>query len=404
MTAVQPVPRRRRRSGRRDFGSVKSHGTASDPRFSVTWWEGGRQRRKRGFENRGDAEKFLAKVRVELDNGTREAGAPVTPLEVTVATAIEGYEKYRREKGNKEHALAATTCRLGTFFTDGEVLLVDLTPAKCATYYEALRTRRQPGRLKACLKAAAKRKEPSWPADHEVGVPGCRCRPYATDTHRNTLAEAKSLLKWAVQVKRWLQRNPLEGIEGKGKRRHGKPQLRIDEARRWTARAVELADKGESGAVAAMMALLLGMRASEIVSRVVRDLDDEGRLLWIPDSKTEAGRRTLRVPDLLQPHLRALAEGKAGGAPIFGLHWRDWPREWVERICKLAGVPKVSAHSMRGLHSTLAMEAGVTGAVVAASLGHESVATTTQSYAKPEAVAAAQQRRALTVLEGGRTV
>lgn len=66
-----------------------------------------------------------------------------------------------------------------------------------------------------------------------------------------------------------------------------------------------------------------------------------------------------------------------------------------------AGVPVVSAHSMRGLHSTLAMEAGVTGAVVAASLGHESVTTTTQSYAKAEAVTAAQQQRALTVLRGG---
>lgn len=38
---------------------------------------------------------------------------------------------------------------------------------------------------------------------------------------------------------------------------------------------------------------------------------------------------------------------------------------------QLAKVPKVTAHGMRGLHSTLAMEAGVTGAVVAASLGHE---------------------------------
>jgi hypothetical protein len=90
-------------------------------------------------------------------------------------------------------------------------------------------------------------------------------------------------------------------------------------------------------------------------------------------------------------------------ALVFGQHWRDWPREWVERICAAAGVPKVSAHSMRGLHSTLATEAGVTGAVVAASLGHESVSTTTQSYAKPEAVATARQERALTVLAGGRS-
>jgi integrase len=191
-------------------------------------------------------------------------------------------------------------------------------------------------------------------------------------------------------------------VAAKGKRRHGKPQLRIDEARRWMAKATELADAGETGAVAALMALLLGMRASEIVSRVVRDLDDDGRLLWIPETKTEAGRRTLRVPEVLRPYLRALAEGKERSARLFGGHWRDWPREWVERICAAAGVPKVSAHSMRGRHSTLAMEAGVTGAVVAASLGHENVSTTIRSYAKPEGVAAARQERALTVLAGGR--
>jgi integrase len=142
-------------------------------------------------------------------------------------------------------------------------------------------------------------------------------------------------------------------------------------------------------------------RASEIVSRVARDLDDDGRLLWIPDSKTEAGKRTLRVPDLLREYLRRLAEGQEPEALLFGVHWRDWPRECVQRICELAKVPKVTAHGMRGLHSTLAMEAGVTGHVVAASLGHESVSTTVQSYAKPEAVAGAQQRRALRVLSGG---
>lgn len=86
-----------------------------------------------------------------------------------------------------------------------------------------------------------------------------------------------------------------------GKRRHGKAQLSIDEARRW---ALEFADQGEAGAVAAMMALVMGMRPSEIVSRVVRDLDYDGRLLWIPETKTEAGRRTLPVPEFLGPYLR----------------------------------------------------------------------------------------------------
>jgi integrase len=55
-----------------------------------------------------------------------------------------------------------------------------------------------------------------------------------------------------------------------------------------------------------------------------------------------------------------------------------------------------------GLHSTLAVENGVSAHVVAASLGHESSATTMQSYVRPGAAAGARQRRVMTVLKGGR--
>jgi len=89
-------------------------------------------------------------------------------------------------------------------------------------------------------------------------------------------------------------------------------------------------------------------------------------------------------------------------AALFGEHWRDWPRKWVQRICKGAGVPKVSAHGMRGLHGTLAVDRGITSHAVASALGHESFKTTAAHYAKREAVAGAQQKRALAVLTGGR--
>jgi len=58
-----------------------------------------------------------------------------------------------------------------------------------------------------------------------------------------------------------------------------KAQLRIDEARKWSKQAVKLAKSGDEGAVATLMSLLMGMRASEIVSRVVRDLDDDAAAL-----------------------------------------------------------------------------------------------------------------------------
>jgi integrase len=367
------MPRRaEKRQGRRDFGSIISHGTPTAPSFSAVWLEGGRKRRKRGFTTRTDAESHLARVRVELDDGTRRPGDPIMTPGVTVKQAIEAYGKYLDEKGLKAGPTAERLRRLRTFFVDETVLLSELTTSACVTFYDALRTR----------------------VSEKTG------RQYSVDTHRNTLAEARMLAKWAVK-KRWLRSSPVDDIEGKGKRRHGKAQLRIDEARNWMAKAAELADAGEGGAVAAMMTLLLGMRASEIVSRVVRDLDDDGRLLWIPDAKTEAGKRTLRVPDMLRPYLQRLVDGRKPEELIFGVHWRDWPREWVQAICEKAAVPLVCAHSMRGLHSTLAMDAGVTGHVVAASLGHESVSTTVQSYAQPQAVEGARQRRALRVLAGG---
>ena len=180
----------------------------------------------------------------------------------------------------------------------------------------------------------------------------------------------------------------------------GKPSSAIDEARRWQVKALEFADRGDEGAVAAMMSLVMGMRASEIVSRVVRDLDDEGRLLWIPETKTEAGKRTLPVPEFLQPYLRDIIKGKKPTDLLFGRHWRDWPREWVQRICKVAKVPQVTAHGMRGLHGTLAVERGATTHVVAQALGHESETTSRESYISREAITGADQRRVLGVLAG----
>jgi hypothetical protein len=56
----------------------------------------------------------------------------------------------------------------------------------------------------------------------------------------------------------------------------------------------------------------------------------------------------------------------------------------------------------RGLHGTLAVDSGITSHAVASALGHESCKTTAESYAKREAVAGAQQKRALAVLTGGR--
>lgn len=156
--------------------------------------------------------------------------------------------------------------------------------------------------------------------------------------------------------------------------------------------------------VAVLMGLLMGMRAGEIVSRTVRDLDDGGRLLWIPDAKTPAGKRTIEVPDELQGYLLARTEGKRGDALIFpakrnGKHWRDWVAEEARRLCKLADVQEVCAHSLRGFVATVAVQACGAAHLVTVTLGHVDISTTLQSYALPGSAQQAQQRRAIEVLD-----
>jgi len=50
----------------------------------------------------------------------------------------------------------------------------------------------------------------------------------------------------------------------------------------------------------------------------VLDVDDQGRLLWVADSKTKAGKRTLETPTPLKPFLVSLCRGKNAEDLIFG--------------------------------------------------------------------------------------
>jgi integrase len=291
---------------------------------------------------------------------------------LSVGEAIELYAQHLKERGNKPASYEGTPLRLRCFFAKAlNTPLRSLNPARCAALYREVATKPSP--------RSGKMLSPT--------------------THHAYLADARSLCRWAVKVGH-IRKSPLDDVQSIGRKRRGKPQLRIDEARRWLARAHELAGQGEAGAVAAMMTLLMGLRAGEVISRVVRDLDDGGRLLWIPDAKTEAGRRTVKVPAELQPYLRALTRDKLPLALLFGQHWRDWPRLWVERICKDAAVPRVCAHSMRGLHATLAIQAGASPDIVARSLGHESAAMTLGAYAAPGSAEAASAERVQALLSG----
>lgn len=192
-----------------------------------------------------------------------------------------------------------------------------------------------------------------------------------------------------------------------GKRTKGrdKEQLRLDEARLWNAAALRWAKKHD-GPISALAILYMDIRCIEVVSRVVRDLDDDGRLLVISGAKTIAGDRVLEIPDVLRPFFARLAKGKAPNAYLFGdgtaPRTRGYPLKWTYRICALAGVPRVSAHAMRRLHATLAITHGATSQQVAAAMGHGKVSVTRDSYIKRGTIEETQRTGMLDLLHGER--
>lgn len=219
------------------------------------------------------------------------------------------------------------------------------------------------------------------------------------DTHRGELAAAEAWAAWCIR-QGWIRGNPFAAVEPVGQRATGKPQLRIDEARRFVRVAL---GEGTSEGLAAVMPVVLGMRASEVTDCRVRDIDDGAGLVWIGQAKTRAGVRQLIVPALLRPPLIDLVAGRDGGERLFGDVDRHWLGYHVRRLCALAGVPRVTPHGMRGLHASLATAGGTPVDQVARQLGHAGPAVTRRHYLAPGVEAEAGHERALVVLEGGKS-
>lgn len=233
-------------------------------------------------------------------------------------------------------------------------------------------------------------------------------QPLSAASHRFILKTARELLAWAVR-RGYVGRNPFADVKPVGRPRAGKPQLRVEEARRFTHEAIRTFERtGSPLAIGALMALGMGLRTSEVLQRVVRDLDDGGRWLWVDAGKTVNARRQLEVPELIRPYLLRLAGGRAPHEPLFlspmtgEALTRQALHKAVVSLCARAGVPRICTHSLRGLWATLAIGAGAASHAVAAALGHHSFEITQRHYAQPSAITNAQTARVTDVLGGQR--
>jgi integrase len=281
---------------------------------------------------------------------------------ISIDAALTAYDKHLTEKGNKPRSISSTLERLRSLFKDQTHYVVALTCDDAVRIWDGYTAR-----------------------------PTRTGKAPAVDTRISVLHETKTFIRWCRKQGWTKVADPFGGIEILGERSRGKDQLdRVDDARRWLETALSLAID-DVGALAAATALLMGMRASEVTDRLVRDLDDDGSVLVIPHAKTRAGIRRLRLPVVLQPLLAGLVIGKEPTERLFGATAnRRWLYTAVRRICCLAKTQMVSPHGLRGTHATLAVQEGVTGEAVARALGHESFAVTAAHYAKAEAVIGAR--------------
>lgn len=204
-------------------------------------------------------------------------------------------------------------------------------------------------------------------------------------THRALLRVARAFFRWCVENGK-VRSNPFDKVKSIGKVRYGKPQLRIDEARRLGSVLLEHTDAGDEWALASLVQLVMGLRSAEVLGLRVRDLDNSGKELWVEGKKTRNARRPLEIKsEPLRNRLLSQCQGRDPQSFIFGAnraepHASSSLYRQVRKFCELAGVPIVCPHSLRGLHSTLAVARGASSRFVAEALGHGSDEVTKRHY------------------------
>ena len=303
------------------------------------------------------------RLKTEIERGLQRQAAE------GLREAVEAFKEYMRAKGDKEASVYNLGKRFDLLFGDALDGPARLSDAQAAQLVKAM--------------------------DSKVKDNG---KPYAVATKANALCMARVFGDWMVKTRKAWKTNPFAGLKVLGRPNRGKTQLRIDEARRWLAVVEAAAAAGDEGAVPAMLCFPMGMRAGEVAARTVRDVDDGGRVIWIDQGKTANARRRLVIPERTRPHLLRAAADRAPDELLFpGLSRYSLLRH-VRRFCRMAGVTRVCAHSMRGLLATLAVESGAALAAVADGLGHASPAVTLAHYAAPGSAQAGQVARGMAVI------
>jgi integrase len=289
------------------------------------------------FATKAAAQKFIDTFRAEVKRN-----------DIDVEGAFDGYLSHLKEDlGRKDTHIATTNHRLGIFLKPfAQLKIKHLSPEKM----NQLLTMYKEG--------------------------------HAVATRKSAVRQAKTWGSWLVE-KGYLASNPASKLKIIETANAGKLQLRRTESQRLSAACIDAYNKGNEAGLMVLMALGLGLRVKEIRLRLVRDIDDDCRLLWVGKTKTRAGQRQLELPEYIAELLRKQIEGKTPMDYVFKYRSPHVICQWTKKFCKDIGAAIVTAQGLRGGFATLALVQGVAIQAVASTLGHAGTGVTRGHYAEP---------------------
>jgi integrase len=308
---------------------------------------------------------------------------------LTVDGAIELYQNDCRERGLRHVTVYNNEKLLRNFFRKwADTPLKALDPALAAEIFWGRRD------------ALGNVVEPGW-----ANSLTSRGTPRGKWTQSQGLVVVKTFCTFLVE-RRLLSANPFTGLRVKGKPRPNRPQLTHDETGKFLVTAMAVAEKGQQGGLAAAFCLVLAMRRGEIANLRCCDVDQGGRLIHIREHieprpwkpKTADSARALIVPVEWAGLVARYRGSRPGNEPLFPRWGKpgefndpQWVLYWVEKVCSLAQVSRVTPHGLRGTHGSMVRPHGATSEMLMAQFGHSEERTQIDHYVRPEAVQAATQ-------------
>ena len=213
-------------------------------------------------------------------------------------------------------------------------------------------------------------------------------------TVRWTHTVLKMTLDYAVDDGRLIAKNPATRTKFPPMRRTMHIYLNAREV-------AELSDAcGPQGDVVMILAYT-GLRFGELTGLNVEDVDVAARRIRIRRSitevggrliegnpRSEAGRRSVPIPERLVPALKARLDGRARSAPAIAsprgsrLGLENWKRavNWKAAIAQV-GRERLRVHDLRHTYASLSRRAGADLRLLQKAMGHASITVTAHTYA-----------------------